>query len=462
MRYSYHEKTKNRNGRILLDFTTEKNFEITSTGFHKKVGKQWTFVGPGGAKSQIDFILINKKWRNSVLNVEPYNSFSTVGSDHRIVTARIRLSLRKTKRKQMREEYDWEILKRVPTLQQAFSVEVENHFQCLQELDESSTERYQRFINSYNQAAKTILPTTSRKKSYQVSTDQRDVDARKKTKAAFDSYHVNTSENNRLGYEQAKKELEMACDNVTEENLSNKVKEIEESNINCKHSNSWNLINSIIGRKTSMKGQISKATAAERTENWFKHFKNLLGNEAFIEDEFEEIVPVLTDVEIRDDAFSMEEYVRVKFSLVDGKACGEDGIKPEILKHCYLDDIILEFCNTALVDQDVPRQWSMLNIIPIPKTGDLRSTSNYHGISLSSVVAKAYNKMILNRIKLGIDHHLRTNQNGFRNDRSTTSHIFTIRHLMEGAKKKSLPTVMTFIDFKKAFDTIHRGKMFKY
>ena len=156
----------------------------------------------------------------------------------------------------------------------------------------------------------------------------------------------------------------------------------------------------------------------------------------------------------------MEEYVRVKSSLVDGKACGEDGIKPEILKHCYLDDIILEFCNTPLVDQDVPRQWSMLNIIPIPKTGDLRS-SDYRGISLSSVVAKAYNKMILNRIKSGIDHHLRINQNGFRNNRSTTSHILAIRRLMEGAKKKILPTAMTFIDFKKTFDTIHRGKMFK-
>ena len=105
----------------------------------------------------------------------------------------------------------------------------------------------------------------------------------------------------------------------------------------------------------------------------------------------------------------------------------------------------------------------MLNIIPILKTGDLRSTSNYRGISLSlsSVVAKAYNKMILNRIKSGIDHHLCINQNGFHNDRSTTSHILAIRSLMEGAKKKSLPTIMTFIDFKKAFDTIHRGKMFK-
>ena len=51
-----------------------------------------------GHKSQIDFILVNRKWRNSVKNVEPYSSFSSVGSDHRIVTAKVKLSLRSNKK----------------------------------------------------------------------------------------------------------------------------------------------------------------------------------------------------------------------------------------------------------------------------------------------------------------------------------------------------------------------------
>ena len=49
---------------------------------------------PGGYMSQIDYIIIRKKWTNSLLNAEPYNSFSSIGSDHRIMSARIRLSLR--------------------------------------------------------------------------------------------------------------------------------------------------------------------------------------------------------------------------------------------------------------------------------------------------------------------------------------------------------------------------------
>ena len=83
---------------------------------------------------------------------------------------------------------------------------------------------------------------------------------------------------------------------------------------------------------------------------------------------------------------------------------------------------------------------------PHSKSDDLRSVSSYRGISLSWVVAKAYNKMILNRIKSGIDHKLRINQNGFCNNRST-SHILALRLLLEGVKKTNLPALFTFIDF---------------
>ena len=34
-----------------------------------------------------------------------------------------------------------------------------------------------------------------------------------------------------------------------------------------------------------------------------------------------------------------------------------------------------------------------------------------------------------------------------------------IRRLIEGVKSKQLPAVLTFIDFRKAFDSIHRGKL---
>ena len=54
---------------------------------------------------------------------------------------------------------------------------------------------------------------------------------------------------------------------------------------------------------------------------------------------------------------------------------------------------------------------------------------------------------------------LRKNQNGFRRNRSTTSQILTIRRILEGVRAKNLQATLLFVDFTKAFDSIHRGKM---
>ena len=67
--------------------------------------------------------------------------------------------------------------------------------------------------------------------------------------------------------------------------------------------------------------------------------------------------------------------------------------------------------------------------------------------------------MILNRIRPELDPWLRINQNGFREKRTTTSQVLALRRIIEGVKRKHLPAGMTFIDFKKAFDSIHRGKL---
>ena len=52
-------------------------------------------------------------------------------------------------------------------------------------------------------------------------------------------------------------------------------------------------------------------------------------------------------------------------------------------------------------------------------------------------------------------------QNGFRGNRSTTSQILTIRRILEGVRAKNLQATLLFVDFTKAFDSIHRGKVGK-
>ena len=69
--------------------------------------------------------------------------------------------------------------------------------------------------------------------------------------------------------------------------------------------------------------------------------------------------------------------------------------------------------------------------------------------------------MILNKIRPEIDCKLMINQYGFRKGRTTVSQILALRRITEGAKEFNCKAIITFIDFSKAFDTIHHGQMFK-
>ena len=86
--------------------------------------------------------------------------------------------------------------------------------------------------------------------------------------------------------------------------------------------------------------------------------------------------------------------------------------------------------------------------------------TNYRGISLLSITAKIYNKILFNRIRDHVGPIFRRNQAGFRPDRSCAQQIHILKGIMEGFQDYQLPLTVTFIDFKKAFDSIDRKVMF--
>ncbi|CAF0934011.1 unnamed protein product [Brachionus calyciflorus] len=105
-------------------------------------------------------------------------------------------------------------------------------------------------------------------------------------------------------------------------------------------------------------------------------------------------------------------------------------------------------------------QWTTSLIVPLPKKGDLQQMTNYRRISLMSIAAKVYNKVLLNRIKKPIEKILRKNQAWFRTGRSCIQQINILRRIIDGAIIQDIPLFITFIDFKKAFDSINLKMMF--
>ena len=80
-KYSLHNSS-NMNGQHLTDFTMENRLTCLNTNFQKREGKLWTYTYANNTKAQIDYIFINKKWKNITVNCEAYSSFVGVSSDH--------------------------------------------------------------------------------------------------------------------------------------------------------------------------------------------------------------------------------------------------------------------------------------------------------------------------------------------------------------------------------------------
>ena len=461
----YHHQTTNRNGRLLRDTLDECQLEATNHRFQKRPGKLWTFQSDATlTKTQIDYILIRKKWKNSVNNTEPYNYFHSIGSDHRAVLSDIRLSLRKAKTPPRKINYDWDEFKQDNKLQALYSIEVKNRFANLELENDTvgnATASYNHFVTAVGETSEKLLPKRKKTNKINSATDSRVIAARTKLTESTKKYHLDPSAPHLSEVNDYKNKLEDAYTEVEEEILDSKIRKVENAAEFNRTKESWNLINEISGRKKATNILIKGGSSSDRIKTWQNHFQKLLGQPPLINPKDPQISSKHTNLDIDTEPFTKAELELAKKKIKEGKACGEDGITPEVLKRCDLDDIVLQFCNQALEQGIAPDQWGVCNIIPVPKKGDLTSTDNYRGIALTSIIAKTLNRMILNRIQPEIEIVLRDNQNGFRAGRSTTSHILTLRRVLEGARKKNLPATMLFIDFKKAFDSIHRGVLMK-
>ena len=211
-KYAYHTET-NRHGSILKDYLNENNLLCLNTKFQKRPGQLWTHKSPTGGKAQLDYIIINQKWKNSVKNCGAYNSFVSVASDHRIVTAKIRLSLRANKKKRNNNiPYDWSTLKDDSDLRNTFIIRVNNRFTALQ--DKSQTRNadttYSNFETAIKETAFDTIPLKPKIKKHTPWENREIYEKREQLHKAANVKQSNPSPENIAYYENALSDLKEA------------------------------------------------------------------------------------------------------------------------------------------------------------------------------------------------------------------------------------------------------------
>ncbi|KAK6760964.1 hypothetical protein RB195_022147 [Necator americanus] len=108
----------------------------------------------------------------------------------------------------------------------------------------------------------------------------------------------------------------------------------------------------------------------------------------------------------------------------------------------------------SLSECKVPKQWKTSKTVLLYKKRDPHDIGNYCPICLLSVIYKLFTRVILNRIENVLDEGQPCEQSLFRKGFGTIDHIRTVSKLIEVSGEYKMPLCLTFIDLKKAFDSV--------
>ena len=150
--------------------------------------------------------------------------------------------------------------------------------------------------------------------------------------------------------------------------------------------------------------------------------------------------------------------------LKNHKAPGCDRITGEYLKAFAesFGDILLKIFQKLFAQNIYPSEWISNFLKPIYKKGDSLDPDNYRGLAIGAAMAKLYSLILLGRFTeyIKMNGLISPNQIGFMT--CTFDHIFLLQTIIEKVVKKNKRKLYAvFIDFKKAYDTVDRGKLFR-
>ena len=197
-------------------------------------------------------------------------------------------------------------------------------------------------------------------------------------------------------------------------------------------------------------------TEDEERQHLMEHFSEVM-DRRYEGDNLIDIPEADEDLDVLMNEFNMFEVEAVIKKLRRWKAPGCDGITAEmILAENEVTPQILTRLFCRMWHEEVkPDEWELGVLVKMPKKGDLADCNNYGDIALTSVIMKIYSMLILKRLERKIDEKLRDEQAGFKKGRSCTDQIFILRHVVQQCVEYRNPLLMVFVDYEKAFDSVH-------
>jgi CRISPR/Cas system CSM-associated protein Csm2 small subunit len=448
----------NDNGLRLLSFASSNSLVVGNSHFQHPLKHQLTWRHPSGHDSaMLDYILISSRFRSSLKDVRAMRG-PDCGTDHYLVRAKLQLRLKRAKPKASPPaKPNWACL-RDPALRQEFQIALSNKFSTLEPSDDVDTEEKQ-LSESILECAAPLCPPIRRRTQPWISDECLDlVEKRKRVK------HVDLEQYRRLN-----KEVRQRMKAEREAYWNSVAADLEEAASRHEYRTLYQTLRRLSGKTKSTNDNIKKVDGTfvsshdERLQRWKEFFQQLYNH-----DPPQGPPPEPPPIDPPEDPSldgepTVNEVESAIRSLKNGKTPGMDRVTAETIKAGGV--VLLQRLHALLTliwrSERVPSAWKKAIIVPILKKGDSRECKNYRGISLLSIVGKVFMKIIQSRLQKHREQTSREEQAGFRPHRGCTDQIFAIRQLAEERIRCGKRTVIVFIDFKSAFDCVHRPALWR-
>ena len=166
--------------------------------------------------------------------------------------------------------------------------------------------------------------------------------------------------------------------------------------------------------------------------------------------------PTMEDIEI-----SERGVTTLLQNLNPYKACGPDGIRPRVLKELAREiaPALTALFKSSLSSGSVPADWRDAHITPIYKKGEQYNPANYRLVSLTSVVCKLLEHIIVSAVMHHFEDNsiLTDNQHGFRRGRSCETQLLELVEELTTNLESSKQTDVLIMDFSKAFNKVNHS-----
>lgn len=445
----------NDRGERLIQLCQEEGLTIMNTYFQLPPRRlyTWTSNADKNTRNQIDYVIINKRFKNSVNSVKTYPG-ADINSDHNLLVAALCLRLKKCQFRRRTERISIQKLQD-PVMRTEVQAELQHKINNLiDSADARDVETtWSQIKTAVNTVSKTKLKETERNSNKTWMTEEilQLMDRRRTFK-----------NKDPVKFGELQREIRSKIRNAKECQLSKECREIEE--LQAKHDffNMYKKVKQTTGMQrnngsgvlTDKNGNFLTSTE-EKLKEWKDYVNRLFNDNRSAQhgaNNNDGVDITRTEVE------------RALLGSKNGKAPGPDEVHVEILKLLSEErslTLLVDFFNSIYRSGTIPRDWLKSTFVTLPKKRNAKVCNEYRTISLMSHALKLFLKILHSRIYRKCEEYIGDSQLGFRNGFGTREAMFGIQVLIQRCRDVNVDVFACFVDYEKAFDTVQHDKLIR-